>query len=352
MVLKTSTEEGSVLLILILNMAHISLDEAPGYDCVFVKKPEEIQADCPICYLVLREPAQMRCCGSVFCMACITTELRHRNVCPMCQRPNPKSPFLDKRIKQSLSGFRVHCIHYTKEREGESKGGRGRGRRGCDWVGQLRDLERHLNKNPPEDTQMNGCLYAEIKCKFCCNRFQRSLINDHQTKQCTKRPYSCPHCQYNSTYIVITGEHEQTCPCFPEQCRHCKKVLERQKLNLHIRNECTLKPIVCDFHLVGCQEELYRPQMEDHIRNNGVYHALLLAKFAEKHPNDRPRLEEYLPMLKSSVNSLKELEAKNKLLKRQKYMLAPENELLKKWRNVLAIVVVALAVFVALLEFY
>ena len=331
-------------------MAQILDDEAFGYDCVFVKKPpEEIQTDCLICLLVLREPAQMECCGKVYCITCIREELRHRNMCPTCgpEVPNPIY-FRDKRIKQSLSGFRIHCIHFAKQGEGEVERGGG----GCDWVGQLGDLERHLNKNPPEDTQMNGCLFVEIKCKFCGNQFQRSLIEDHQSNHCPERPYLCPFCHHRSTYIEITEVHMQICPCFPVQCPHCKNIFERQKLELHISNECTLKPIVCDFHLVGCQEELYRPQMEDHVRNNGVYHALLLAKFAEKHPNDRPKLEEYLPMLKSSVDSIKELAAENALLKRQEHMLAPENELLKKQQNMLAIVVIVLAIFVALLEFY
>ena len=92
--------------------------------------------------------------------------------------------------------------------------------------------------------------------------------------------------------------------------------------------------------------------MKDHVRNNVVNHTLLLAKFAEEHPNYRRRLQEYLPMLKSSANSLKELAVENKSLKRQEHMLAPENELLKKRQNMLAIVVIVLAIFVALLEFY
>ena len=275
--------------------AQILADEAPGYDCVFVRQPpEEIQTDCPICYLVLRQPAQMQCCGNVYCIACIRKELRHRNFCPTCKEPNPTC-FLDKRIKQSLSAFRVHCIHYAKQVEG-GRGG------GCDWVGQLGDLERHINKNPPEDTKMNGCLYVEIKCKFCHNHFRRSLIEAHQSNHCTKRPHSCPHCQYNNTYIEITEVHIHTCPCFPVQCPHCKKVLERKSFKLHISNECTLVPIVCDFHLAGCQEKLPRSQMKGHISNNAVYHAQLLAEYAKEHGNDR--LQQHLPMLTSCVETL------------------------------------------------
>ena len=231
-------------------------------------------------------------------MACISKELRHRKVCPTCKETDP-TYFRDKRIKQSLTGFQVHCIHYTKQGEGEGRGGDGGG---CDWVGQLGDLERHLNKNPPEDTKMNGCLIIEITCKFCGNRFQRSFIEDHQTNHCPERPYSCPHCQYCSTYIEITEVHIQICPCFPTECPHCSEVLERQHLQFHINNDCLLVPTACDFLLVGCQEQLPRKQMKKHIRKNGVHHAQLLADYAKEHSEDS--LKQYLPMLTICVETL------------------------------------------------
>ena len=41
--------------------------ERGGYDCEFVERPKELETDCPICLLVLREPFQVTCCGNSFC---------------------------------------------------------------------------------------------------------------------------------------------------------------------------------------------------------------------------------------------------------------------------------------------
>ena len=320
-------------------MAQISTDEAHGYDCAFVKKKKEIQTDCLICCLVLREPAQMMCCGNLYCIACIRKELGHRNVCPTCNKKYP-TYFRDKRIKQTLSGFRVHCIHYTKQGEGEGGGG------SCYWVGQLGDLERHLNKNPPEDTKMNGCLFVEITCKFCANHFQRSLTDDHQSNHCPERPYSCPHCHHSSTYIEITEVHIQICPCFPTECPHCSEVLERQHLELHINSDCLLAPTACDFLLVGCQEQLPRAQMKSHVMRNCVHHAQMFVDYAKEHSDDS--LKQYLPMLTICVeilttqmdvistlwteneNLLKELSTQNKAQLKKISSLTEQNETQRK----------------------
>ena len=40
-----------------------SSEQHGGYDCEFVERPQELQADCPICMVVLREPFQVTCCG-------------------------------------------------------------------------------------------------------------------------------------------------------------------------------------------------------------------------------------------------------------------------------------------------
>ena len=150
-----------------------------GYDCTFVETPPEgLQTKCQICKFVLREPTQLQCCGDLYCAGCIST----RQACPKCRQSNPAS-FSDTRIKESLLGLQVYCVHKAEEgerREGEGGGGGG----GCEWVGKLRELDRHLNKNPSLGTRMNGCLYIEIKCRFCENSFKRSCVEDHQSNHC------------------------------------------------------------------------------------------------------------------------------------------------------------------------
>ena len=45
--------------------------ERGGYDCEFIERPKELQTDCPICLVVLREPFRVTCCGYSFCQTCV-----------------------------------------------------------------------------------------------------------------------------------------------------------------------------------------------------------------------------------------------------------------------------------------
>ena len=294
-----------------------------GYDCTFVEAPlGGVQSTkCQICNFVLREPTQLRCCGGLYCAGCIST----RQACPKCRQPIPAS-FPDTRIKQWLMGLQVYCVHKGERRDREGEGG------GCDWVGKLGELDRHLNKNLFRG-RMNGCLHTEIKCRFCENSFKRLSVEDHQSNHCPKRPYPCPHCQHNSTYIDITEHHPQDCPSVPTECQYCKKVFKRSKIEHHIKNDCAAALVDCDFHLVGCRKRFLRPQIEAHIDDNRAQHARLLAEYAKGHPNDR--LKHYLPMLKSTLTEL-----------------ADENESLKKWKEALATVVAVLVLLIAIYIFY
>ena len=129
----------------------------------------------------------------------------------------------------------------------------------------------------------------------------------------------------------------KVCPRAQTECPHCKNTFERSKIKPHIKKMCTAVLLDCDFHLLGCQGQLYRPQMKDHIRNNGVSHAQLLTEYTKEHCNDVTKLKPYLSMLKSSVNNLAEL--------------ADENKSLRKQRNILA-TVIAIGVFILLITIY
>lgn len=245
--------------------------DAQGYDCSFVEKPpDEVQTDCPICFLVLRDPSQLVCCGHVFCTRCIEKALRDGNgSCPMCARVNP-TIFVDQHFKRMLASYRVYCIHQEQEEETGNNGG------GCTWSGELGQLETHLNFNPTPDTQLNGCQYVEVNCNSCNGKIKRSCLNRHQSNLCPQRSTMCPHCNYISTHVVITQDHLHVCPKFPSQCPHCDTTFEREDLNNHIDNECLLAPIVCDFHPVGCRDNILRVELATHMKAERMTHTHLL----------------------------------------------------------------------------
>ena len=134
--------------------------EFGGYDCEFVNSPPEIlQTECSICQQVLREPQQTDC-GHIFCKACIGRVKAVKKPCPECNAE--LSTFPDRKLQRSLNQLEVRCTHQNI---------------GCDWVGKLGELEKHL---------LAGC---SIPCEFsyagCTVRMTRTDTVTHMKEDQT-----------------------------------------------------------------------------------------------------------------------------------------------------------------------
>ena len=243
-----------------------------GFDCELAEKPpEKIDIKCPICLLILREPQQMEC-GKIVCKSCITDVLAAGVVptCPLCRRQRPDY-WPDVNRKQILCGMRVFCCHKPT---------------GCDWQGELGDLDKHLNENPSPEKAFKGCKYTALKCKFCKKPFQRNNIGAHQQKECSKRPYTCTYCGHKATYTEIKENHlPSECPKLPIPCSHCGVKCQRQHLDNHVANFCELVCVPCKFHIVGCKEELLRKDMASHLKAANGSHVALLNECLKDCPN-------------------------------------------------------------------
>ncbi len=236
-----------------------------GFDCGFVEPPPErfVQSECPVCLLIIREPHQVTCCGNKFCKACIEHIKANKNSCPICNENI--SNFPDKGLKRSLYSLKVQCSHQKD---------------GCEWTGELRQLDEHLNTDPQPEKQLDGCQFVAIDCIYNCgNHQQRSYIQNHQIKDCTKRPFDCEHCRdYKSTYDDVTNNHWPMCGSFPVPCpNECGSTIQRQNIDSHVVDGCPLTTINCDFHHVGCAVKILRQDMPEHQRENLLTHISLLA---------------------------------------------------------------------------
>ena len=237
-------------------------DNQVGFDCGFIKKPPtSVQSECPVCLLVLREPFQATCCGYEFCRECIEKFRGDNKPCPKCNTKNFKT-LENRTLKISLYAFRIHCTYKQQ---------------GCQWLGELGQLDNHLNYNPTKDKQLEGCQFSQIKCRYCFTLYQRSDILIHQDDQCPRRPYSCHYCKnYDSNYKNITNQHWFVCGYVPRPCPNkCGKTLQRQNLHSHITNDCPLTIIDCDFQHVGCEVRLLRKDMLAHLQESMVRHMSL-----------------------------------------------------------------------------
>ena len=275
-----------------------------GYTCEFVERPPKaFQCDCPICLLVLREPHQITCCGYSFCEACVKRVQADNKCCPTCNAID-YAVFPDKRLKRSLNDFRVYCSNKEE---------------GCEWAGELGELDRHLNLQPPSEKRFVGCLFSEVDCSFCSHPFQRRYIQTHQSEDCPSRPYTCQHCnEYSAAFEDVMTKHWPLCAFFPLSCPNsCEMVLQRRELENHLEKDCLLTPIDCTFSLVGCKTRLARKDMPSHVSRDLSAHMSLLQTYVAAHPGDTVIL---MPLL---VGSMQKLVIDNESLRN-------ENSVLKK----------------------
>ncbi len=284
-----------------------------GFDCEFVEPPPEryVQSECPVCLQIIRDPHQVTCCGMKFCKACIEHNIAIQKPCPACNEEF--SSFADKGLKQSLYSLKVHCSHQKD---------------GCEWTGELRQLDKHLNTDPQPEKRFEGCQFVEINCICNCgDQLQRRYILNHKIKNCPKRPFGCEHCHYyKSTYDDVTNNHWPVCGSFPVPCpNQCGSTIQRQNLDSHVADECPLTIIKCDFHHVGCAVKLPRQDMPEHLRENLLTHISLLAASHAKQQSKTTQQREEITKQQADIASLIE---ENKQLRMKHTELAPLQQML------------------------
>ena len=141
-----------------------------GYDYEFIDPPPN-SLECSICLLTLRDPHVISCCGNHFCHTCIGRIQGDGKPCPLCNEPN-FTTFLHKGVKREVNALMTRCRWRHL---------------GCDWEGELGQLEEHLH--PGAGSRGKGCGYVIIECLYKCgDRFERRMLQDHELDACPRRP--------------------------------------------------------------------------------------------------------------------------------------------------------------------
>ena len=141
-----------------------------GYDYEFIDPPQN-SLECSICLLTLRDPHVISCCGNHFCHTCIGRIQGDGKPCPLCNEPNFNT-LLHKGVKREVNALMIHCRWRHL---------------GCDWEGELGQLEEHLH--PGVGSKGKGCGYVIVECVYKCgDRFERRMIQDHELDDCPRRP--------------------------------------------------------------------------------------------------------------------------------------------------------------------
>ena len=218
----------------------------------FVEKPSE-DFYCPVTLELNREPHQMLCCGNHLSQEAVTR--LQGQPCPVCKERNLNT-MPDKYFKRRVNEFKVRCPNKSL---------------GCEWVGELGSLDRHLSQNSVE----GECQFVTVACPHSCgDTFQRCQLEGHKANDCPNRPFTCQYCDHKSTYIKVTVEHWPICKQYPLKCPNkCgENAIEQQHLPKHLDETCPLQVIKCEHSYAGCEVECQRQHMQTHLEENMKVH--------------------------------------------------------------------------------
>ncbi len=231
---------------------------------------------CSICITVLSDPRLTECCGQHFCQECLQSWLRKQwpwsKTCPHC-REKDFVHILDKPVQREINQLKVRCSHHEE---------------GCEWVGELGDLQTHL------DSQ-TGCGYVEVECpnnyvgtvttarllskgrhvSFNKHVVYRRDLEEHLRDECDQRRYECQYCGEEDKYAIVLLHHGE-CPNFPLDCPNECGVTEMKRKDLPAhREQCPLEPVPCPFQEAGCETGPIRKDLEEHLTSHSQQHLLL-----------------------------------------------------------------------------
>lgn len=228
-----------------------------GYEAEFVEHPSKIY-ECPVCLLVLREPYLLSCCGVKVCHRCI---VRIQNassspaasaVCPLCRENF--TAMMDKQLNRLILDLAVRCPSKDD---------------GCDWVGELRQLNEHVDAR-----NSSGCQYVEVPCGNACGGvYPRHALEQHEQQSCPKRPVQSGDRQIDKRVIElcelmharIRQEYDQKIARLEETVRDLKREVTELK-SVNARSE---KHLVLNYspellalmpHLKAASELVYHPK--------------------------------------------------------------------------------------------
>ena len=238
---------------------------APNSEYDFVEKPSE-EYFCPVTFELLKDPKQTNaCCGKhLSCVAAQQLEAEGKP-CPLCKKA-PLKTADDLFFKRKVMELKVRCSNKSA---------------GCKWVGQLGGLDHHLKAGSVE----GQCRFAYVRCPLeCGKRVQRRSLNHHQLNNCMKRPFTCKYCDYKATHDKVINDHWPKCQRYQEVCpNQCSNdLIERRFLQKHLEEKCPKQKLTCVFSHAGCQAEMIRETMQEHLTAQKDEHLAMMSTLCKQ----------------------------------------------------------------------
>ena len=251
-------------------------EEDKGYDYEFADPGPSDDQICPICRHVARKACQVNCCGKIFCNGCLEKLRQYSDEfkCPNCRKKLDGKYFRDIRIEREIFHLKIYCNNKNK---------------GCSWQGNLKDVDTHIKECPNQ----------LVTCVKCNDIMQRHRLKFHNVSECLQRYYRCLHCNASGTYMVMISSHLEECPDLDLNCpnKGCKYKIKRRYMGFH-QQICTKAVIKCPYHDIGCQMEMKREMMDEHVETSNHTHLQLAVKKIREITEEQQTVIKFIGFLK------------------------------------------------------
>ena len=278
-----------------------------GHDCEFVQEVSD-RLNCNICSKVLRDPHLAVCCGQHFCESCLNKWFarQDKESCPHCRAEGEAfHHVIDKSVRRAVNELKIRCSNHGE---------------GCQWIGELGELKKHLESD-------KGCGFVIVECPNKCitlsvvSVMRRKCLHEHLILSCYLRPYQYEFCGLEDTYEAITGDgyfifigrgendyygHQAECPEAPLTCPNIcgSEKIKRKDLETHC-SQCPKEPVECLFAEAGCKVAIYRHQLESHMTSNQQQHLVMMMKDYKKTKTELHNMKIQLDDTKIELNETK-----------------------------------------------
>ena len=171
--------------------------------------------------------------------------------------------------------------------------------RGCNWVGNLGDCEKHLEV----------CGYVHEKCKLGCGVvLSRDELRIHSKEECSQRIVVCEYCEEKFKHCDLLTHHSK-CKKILVPCElGCDKLVIRENMTQHMDIECGEKEVNCPFVQYGCKVGLIkRKEMNQHLEDKKIEHMEIKMNSLEETVVEQ---KETISQLSEKVDTLTQLSEK------------------------------------------
>lgn len=129
-------------------------------------------------------------------------------------------------------------------------------------------------------------------------KIQRRHLTQHKSSECSKRLLACRYC--NKEFVADTlAAHHVKCGRVPVACpNRCDiNLLAREELEIHLKEQCTVSVMNCNFKDAGCRFKGPRYSMEKHLEENCQQHLNLMCNVVTKQQHQISSLKSALSRL-------------------------------------------------------